>query len=174
MQVLIQRDPQSAGSNTQKEAGLICEVATLVAMGKHRHVLLDGSLRNASWYRQYFSYLRSIHPQYKLSILHVVASAETIFERARKRGERTGRVIPRDALEQSMREVPRSVDELEPLVDYVVTIENDHGQLRLLNGASSFLQFSEFFGLCETLGPSCENADCDCLQDLAHRHTERQ
>lgn len=172
-QVLIERDQSSTGAKTQKEVGLICEIATLVAMAEGQHVLLDGSLRNAQWYKHYFSYLRRSNPRCKLATLHIVASKATIMERARKRGERTGRVIPYEDLQQSIREVPKSVDELSPLVDYVATIRNDGGELRLLSGASSFLEFSGIWGLCEKLGQPCPGAERDVLRDPGYRRHER-
>jgi hypothetical protein len=46
----INRDPKTAGYLTQKEVGYICEVLTISGLEKGKNVLVDGSLRDASWY----------------------------------------------------------------------------------------------------------------------------
>lgn len=122
-QELVEKDPENAGKKTQKEAGLICEVATLAAMEQSKNILQDGSLRNAGWYKDYFEFLRRRHPQYQLGILHVTASAETIKQRAKRRGEKTGRMIPEEVFLEAMDQVPGSVEALSPYADYVATIE---------------------------------------------------
>jgi hypothetical protein len=41
--------PENAGAMTQKEAGFIQELLTLEGLKRGKNVLVDGSLRNASW-----------------------------------------------------------------------------------------------------------------------------
>lgn len=80
----VQHNPSRAGEWTRKESGLVAEILVQAALQQPMttHVLVDGSLRDAQWYRQYFAQLRKVHPQLKLAILHVVAPRETVLKRA--------------------------------------------------------------------------------------------
>ena len=70
-----------------------------------------------------------------MAILYVTAKKSTIFERARRRAEITGRVVPEAVILQTMRDLPRSVRTLSPIVDFVATFanENDPGVPVLLH-----------------------------------------
>lgn len=78
----IQVDPDRAGEMTRKEAGLMAEVLVQAALYRGHKVLVDGSLRDASWYRDYFRQLRRNHPDMHIAILHVTAPREDVFARA--------------------------------------------------------------------------------------------
>ena len=75
-------NPDMAGALTNKEAGYISEVLTLASLQRGKNVLVDGSLRHAEWYRNYFAQLRREFPTLRLAIIHVVAPREAIFKRA--------------------------------------------------------------------------------------------
>eukprot|EP00547_Thalassionema_nitzschioides_P002208 CAMPEP_0194216154 /NCGR_PEP_ID=MMETSP0156-20130528/18425_1 /TAXON_ID=33649 /ORGANISM="Thalassionema nitzschioides, Strain L26-B" /LENGTH=361 /DNA_ID=CAMNT_0038944853 /DNA_START=54 /DNA_END=1140 /DNA_ORIENTATION=- len=136
----IRLNPKTAGDLTRKEAGLLAEILTLVAIEKGYNVLQDGSLRNAEWYQNYFQELRKKYPDgLKLGILHVTATPEVVYERAARRAKKTGRVVPAETLELSIQQVPRSVSVLRPLADFYAHIDNAPGALSLVdvNGSSS-------------------------------------
>ena len=78
----IQIEPEQAGERTRKESGLISEILTEAALQRGRNVLVDGTLRNATWYESYFDSLRDRYPQLKIGILHVTAPREAVLERA--------------------------------------------------------------------------------------------
>jgi len=78
----IETNPDLAGELTNKEAGYIAEILTLAGLQSGKNVLVDGSLRRADWYREYFARLRSEFPDLHLAIIHVVAPREAIFRRA--------------------------------------------------------------------------------------------
>jgi hypothetical protein len=78
----VQQCPELAGERTRKETGMIAEILAQAALQKGQNVLVDGTLRDAEWYRQYFQDLRVQHPNIKIAILHIVAPRETVFERA--------------------------------------------------------------------------------------------
>ena len=78
----IETNPDMAGALTNKEAGYISEVLTLAGLQRGKNVLVDGSLRHAEWYRNYFAQLRREFPMVRLAIIHVVAPREAIFKRA--------------------------------------------------------------------------------------------
>ena len=84
----IETNPDLAGELTNKEAGYISEILTLAALRMGKNVLVDGSLRQADWYKEYFGRLRSEFPDLRIAIIHVVAPREAIFQRASVSHER--------------------------------------------------------------------------------------
>jgi predicted ester cyclase len=78
----VESNPELAGALTHKEAGFIAEILTLAGLQSGKNVMVDGSLRNAEWYKTYFQRLRSDFPMLRLSIIHVTAPREAIFQRA--------------------------------------------------------------------------------------------
>ena len=78
----LRRDPSTAGYLTHREAGYCVEIATEAALQASKNVWVDGSLRDSGWYTQVFSKIRQDHPQYRIAILHVSASWETVKARA--------------------------------------------------------------------------------------------
>lgn len=79
----VDKDPEKAGENTRKEAGMLAELLTEAALERGQNVLVDGSLRDAEWYESYFTTLRYAYPRLKLGIIHVTAPAEDIIERVK-------------------------------------------------------------------------------------------
>jgi predicted kinase len=122
--VYVARNPETAGYLTRKECGMIAEILTRAALQRGFNILVDGSLRNASWYEAHFEELRRVQPGLKIAILHVTAPAEAVYDRAEKRAKVTGRVVPRDLLAATLQQVPQSVERLAPLADYSAEILN--------------------------------------------------
>lgn len=120
----VEQNPLVAGELTHKEAGYVCEILTLAALQAGKNCLVDGSLRDHAWYKIYFQKLKDEHPNAQLAILHVVAPREVVFQRAAERAERTGRVVPRETLEASLEQVPKSVEILSPIVDFFCELNN--------------------------------------------------
>lgn len=82
-QLYVKHFPDRAGELTRKEAGYLCEILTLAALQAGKNVLLDGSLRDADWYKGYFGRLREEFPLLKLAILEVTAPKEAVLARAK-------------------------------------------------------------------------------------------
>jgi hypothetical protein len=120
----VEQNPLEAGEMTRKEAGYIVEILTLAALQAGKNVLVDGSLRDWEWYALYFKRLRKEYPSLKISILHVTAPKSAIFARAEARGQKTGRVVPRETLEMALEQVPKSVEILRDKVDYYCQLKN--------------------------------------------------
>jgi predicted kinase len=78
----IEQNPELAGELTNKEAGFISEILTLAGLQAGKNVLVDGSLRDSSWYRTYFDRLRTEFEGLRLAIVHVSAPRESVFQRA--------------------------------------------------------------------------------------------
>lgn len=84
-EMYLDYEPEEAGERTRKEAGFIAEMLTQIALNAGRNVLVDGSLNDAKWYRDYFQILRRDYGKYglRIGILHITAPREAVFERSR-------------------------------------------------------------------------------------------
>ena len=69
----LHSSPEDAGRLTNKEAGYIAEIG--LEAGKN--VMVDGSLRNADWYKEYFGKLPHDFPKLKLAIIHITDHSST-------------------------------------------------------------------------------------------------
>lgn len=58
------------------------EILTLAGLQEGKNVLVDGSLREASWYEIFFDKLRAKYPHVRLAIIHVSAPKELVLKRA--------------------------------------------------------------------------------------------
>merc|ERR1712187_895109 len=131
-QTLVQEDAENAGRRTQKEAGCIAEILGYKALRNRFDVIFDGSLRDSDWYVKFFQKLRDEFPGIRIIILHITADRDEVLDRAAKRAEQTGRVVPRSVLLESMEAVPRSVATLSSHADFVCRIHNSgSGEPRL-------------------------------------------
>ena len=116
---------ETAGEYTQKEAGMIAEIITEVALDRGINVLVDGSLSDSKWYTRYFEQLRNSYKKLHIGIVHVTAPLDTILHRIVERAKITGRMIPQHVLLNSIESVPRSVQVLRDQVDFFVQIVNN-------------------------------------------------
>jgi Zeta toxin len=83
--IYLEQNAELAGELTRKEAGFIAEILTLAGLHAGKNVLVDGSLRDHNWYKQYFARLRADFPGIRIAILHVTAPKEAVFQRAEVR-----------------------------------------------------------------------------------------
>lgn len=113
-----------AGELTRKEAGFVCEILTAAALRHGKNVLVDGSLKDWDWYKDYFQQLRNDFPFLRIAILHVSAPKDVVLQRAAKRALVTGRVVPQKTLEMAFEQVPKSVRKLAPMADYFCELSN--------------------------------------------------
>lgn len=120
----VDKSPETAGELTRKEAGMMSEILTEAALERGQNVLVDGSLRDAAWYQNYFAVLRRSFPNIRIGIIHVTAPTEAIFQRARDRATITGRVVPTDVLVRSLKQVPKSVQILRKDTNFFLEIHN--------------------------------------------------
>mmetsp|Transcript_9318 Transcript_9318/g.17194 ORF Transcript_9318/g.17194 Transcript_9318/m.17194 type:complete len:314 (+) Transcript_9318:75-1016(+) len=120
----LKRDGPEAAVMTQREAGTCALIAQWEAMDKGRHILVDGSLRNAGRQQEYFAEIRAAYPEYRIAIIHVFASWDAMQKRSTVARE-GGRVTSPKALRTSFDAVTSSVAHLEPLADLTLHINND-------------------------------------------------
>jgi predicted kinase len=78
----VDQSPELAGELTRKESGYIAEILTLASLREGKNVLVDGSLRDWSWYKSYFERLRNEFPALRIAILHITAPRDAVFQRA--------------------------------------------------------------------------------------------
>ncbi|KAL3921547.1 MAG: hypothetical protein SGILL_002691 [Bacillariaceae sp.] len=123
----LQHDSESAATKLHKESTQMSDVLFEHSLADNRNILVDGSLRDTDWYDVLFHRIRTDFPQYRLVILYVSATSETIKSRARRRAEKTGRAVPEDLLQESIDQVPKSVAALAPLTDHTFEVSNDDG-----------------------------------------------
>jgi len=124
----VATDPETAGDKTQKEAGCIAEILGYRALRDRFNVIFDGSLRDTAWYTSYFQRLRENFPGIRIMILHVVAEKEEVLAHAHDRALQTGRAVPVELIERSMRQVPESVMVLSSCCDFVCRVMNRKGR----------------------------------------------
>jgi predicted kinase len=94
-ELYVQKEPETAGILTRKEAGMISEICIEAALRRGQNVLVDGTLRNSTWYQDYFANLRERYPQLQIGILHVTAPREAVISRAMVRTMKTVLLISR-------------------------------------------------------------------------------
>ena len=125
MEGYLARDRSSAGTMVHDESTFVSELVQGEGLAESKHLLVDGSLRNVDWYAALFQRIRQDYPHYRIAVLHVVASKETVYNRAAARAMQTGREVPRQMLDLAMEEVPLSVEKLGMLADYAAQIRNE-------------------------------------------------
>jgi predicted ABC-type ATPase len=128
----VRRNALGAGYHTRKETGMLCEIAQEAGMRRGLHLWVDGSLRDAEWYGSVFQHIKRTYPQYRIAIIHVVADSAIVYDRARRRGNATGRHVPDSEIQDSIDRVPKAVERLAPLASFVATIDNSSDEPRLI------------------------------------------
>lgn len=89
----VEQSPELAGELTRKEAGYIGEILTLAGLIAGKNVLVDGSLRDAEWYKHYFERLRHDFPNLRIAIIHVTAPRDAVFQRSAVRMDTNGYIL---------------------------------------------------------------------------------
>lgn len=120
----LRRDPLRAGFHTRRESGYLLEIAQEYALRDRRHVWIDGSLRDGDWYRAEFARIRHTYPEYKIAIVHVVATRTSVLQRVESRAVITGRHVPISEIDDSIARVPRSVKQLREFLDFLAVVDN--------------------------------------------------
>jgi predicted kinase len=125
LQALLLESPQRAHTALHRESTLMAELIEREAMLQGRSVIVDGSLRNTKHYAQQIGKIRAEFPHYRIALLWVKASNETVYQRAEKRARITGRHVPKEVLDSALKQVPTSFAVLSGLCDYAGIVDND-------------------------------------------------
>jgi predicted kinase len=94
--------PLHFGELTQKESGCVAELLIQISLYAGRNVILDGSLINLEWQRDYINGLALQFAQLKTLLLHVSADEAVIIERVKLRNEKSDRQVPYRKLQKSL------------------------------------------------------------------------
>lgn len=114
----------SAATLLHAESSQMADVLLEHCLANSYDMIVDGSLRDVTYYQQLMQRIRREFPTYRIAILHVTAHPNTIRDRAKKRA---GRAVPEALVEESIRQVPESVSALTAFVDAVHVIRNESG-----------------------------------------------
>jgi hypothetical protein len=168
----LRQDKESAATKLHRESTQMSDVLFEHALLNEIPLFVDGSLRDVDYYQTLFDRIREIHSQYRIAIIHVVADRDVIHERAKERAKRTGRVVPKDLLNESIEQVPRSVEILSKKVDALHVISNNEGSPLKLESAerrdenahvpTSWIQFAKSWGCFDNheIGDSSPIMEC--------------
>lgn len=121
----ITEDRLTAGGRLHPEASYLTDLAMWMAFECGCNFILQGSLKDASYYSQVCRTVQVDFPAYHIVIVHVQARIETILARAATREAHTHRHVPEHVIMDAHCRVPLAVLLLTPLVERVVTIWND-------------------------------------------------
>lgn len=125
MKIYLHTDRKTAGTLLHKESAYIQELLFRQALHMGKSVIIDGTLKDVEWNKQFINSVRNDHPDYKISIYHVRCSLKKCIERAEKRGKITGREVPILKIMEAYEQVPLSIETLGMYVDEVVEYDNE-------------------------------------------------
>jgi len=155
-----------AGHATHNESAFIQEIIVREMLEESKSMIIDGSLSNADWYRDYILMIRAKYPHFRIGIIHVVCDADIIWERVQKRCARTGRCIQRHIVDHSVVMAPKAVETLSPLTDFVTVVRSD-GDLKDDKMNTIVFQHVREELLIDQLGNgNSENCDLNVIREL--------
>jgi hypothetical protein len=169
----LNQDKASAATKVHRESTHMADIIFEHALLHNLPLLVDGSLRDVEWYKLLFARIRKEFPQYRIAIVHVTATREKIYERAQSRAEKTGRAVPKEVLDDSIEQVPRSVQILSHQADMVHVIANNEGSLlqvestiigdQLRASPMTWVEFSKSWEVFSTT-----NQKADIIEEPSH------
>jgi len=119
------QDSATAGSRLHRESCFLSERLFWETLYRGQSTLLQGSLSSdVEWHAQFIGRIREAYPRYRIVILHVTAPLEMVIAREARRCLATKRCIPRATLDHAVQYSSTAVEQLRPLVDSVVHIDN--------------------------------------------------
>merc|ERR1719401_443817 len=114
-----------AGTMTHRESTYIQELCQEAALCRQQNIWVDGSLRDAAWFKSVFLDIRRRHPVYRIGIIHVHASEAVVRRRVREREARVSRSVPEHLIRESLEAPKTTLFELGSLCDWVARIDNE-------------------------------------------------
>jgi hypothetical protein len=121
----LKEDASTAASRVHMESTFIALLAEHAALARGLHMIVDGSLQNGAWYKEWFAQLRRDYPKVRIVLVQVTGvSLATAARRCEKRAQQTGRHIPMDKLQLMAPRTEESCRLLSPLVDVHIQVDN--------------------------------------------------
>jgi len=137
-------NPQTAATLLHEESCIISDIILRKAMWIGLGVILDGTLRNADYYKQLIGELKMTYSNYKYGIIYVLAEWKTIMNRCIKRSWETQRTVPLHILEKSYNSTENSYQILKNEVDWIYRFDNNNEFPILLDNKSISEFVSQF------------------------------
>jgi hypothetical protein len=137
----LQTDASTAATKVHRESTQMADVLLEHALMNQSNVLVDGSLRDVEYYKHLFQRIHKDY-EYRIAIILVTADPQVIHNRATERAEKTGRAVPKELVDESIAQAPRSVKQLSSFADAVFEIANDEDKPLQLVGEASWDDFA--------------------------------
>ena len=140
----LQKYPDCVDELTRKEAGYIAEILVRAALQAGRNVVWDGALYDGEWFAEFTKQVKEKYSNLKVGVLHVTAPREVILDRVVQQARITGRTIPEETIDYALEQIPKSILQVAPLVDYYCVIFN-HDELTILTQGEDWDTFRLHF-----------------------------
>jgi len=115
-----------------KEACLICEIAEAEAMNAGKNVIICCSPTNSDLYKEHYTHIRTQHPHYRIAIIHVTATSDSIVQNTSENDKNCGVTVPTEMIEKMLDEIPIIFTELKSSVDYTCEISVSKEGVKML------------------------------------------
>jgi predicted ABC-type ATPase len=122
----IQKDPINAGALLHKESTFLSLMIQYIVLDRGQPMIIDGSLRNVTWNLEHMNKIRKHYPGYNLGIIKVQAEIPVMLERARKRAEITGRIIPDHIIISTYNDIAKSFPHYLTSCNIYIIIDNNY------------------------------------------------
>lgn len=123
--IYLKNDEKNVGRMLRTEVGFLCEIIVWeILFSTNICLWFDTSLRHGVFFENMFNNIHLRFPSYKIALLNIQCDPKIVFERARKRIQITGRHVPESDIQQSIDQVPKSMQLLKDLADVVIHIDN--------------------------------------------------
>ena len=134
--ILKEKEPWTWGANSQQESGLIAELISFVAISLGRSIIVDGTMKDISWNKQYIKSMKSLAPdrnEFNVGVIHVTAKPEIIFKRVNSRNMEgisnpfcsKTRVVPMECVTESLKLMDVTyLNEIKSHLDIIISIDN--------------------------------------------------
>jgi hypothetical protein len=120
-----QVDSTNANDSLHKEAIFIASLIELISLKMKFPIIVDGSLQDYEWYREYLSKFPECNPSYKVVIMKVSSDLETIVARCERRTAITGRIIPVKLLKDIYEKIPIAYNVLKHFAHLSIEVDNN-------------------------------------------------
>ena len=140
----LQKYPDFVDELIRKEAGYVAEILVRAALQAGRNVVWDGALYDGEWFAEFTKQVKKKYSNLKVGVLHVTAPREVILDRVVKHARITGRTIPEETIDYALEQIPKSIPQVAPLVDYCCAIAN-HDELTILTQGEDWDTFRLHF-----------------------------
>lgn len=117
----LEENMLTAPIKTNKESGYIAELIQFHALSNGYSLIVDESMKDFEWKKQYLIWINKTFPEYEIIIIFISSSKELIFSRNKKRFDIEKRFIDQDFLEKVYEQTIESFNSIKTL-DFISKI----------------------------------------------------